>query len=236
MQPQASSAIAEPAPSDARHPRGPGLAASLVVGALLVACGPAPPATLPESPRLTAPAPITSAEVSEPAGDPSPVVPQGGTTGCGWEAAPTPGPNVVLVWFTCAGAFDPAQPAVGQTGRRVDPDAALEERMAAALRGLVAGPTEVERAAGLTSWFSEATAGAVLSVEVEDGLATIDFADFSAVIPNASTSAGSAMLLSELNATMFQFSEVEGFLYRFDGDCGAFWNWLQAGCTVQTRG
>jgi hypothetical protein len=104
------------------------------------------------------------------------------------------------------------------------------------LRGLVSGPTEAERAAGLTSWFSEATAGALLSVEVEGALATIDFAGFSAVIPNASTSAGSAMLLSELDTTMFQFTEVDGFLYRFDADWDAFWNWLQAACTVQTRG
>lgn len=215
-----------------------GLVAGVAL-ALLVGCGPAPQATPSESPQPTAAAsaPIATAEPSEPPGDSSLVIPSADPTGCGWgPASPTPGPDVVLVWFTCAGPFDPAQPGVGQTGRRVDADATLEERMAAALRALLAGPTETERAAGLTSWFSEATARALLAVSVEEGLATIDFADFSAVIPNASTSAGSAMLLSELNATMFQFSEVQGFLYRFDGDCGAFWNWLQAGCTVQTRG
>lgn len=41
------------------------------------------------------------------------------------------------------------------------------------------------------------------------------------------------MVLSELNTT-FQFTEVDGFLYRFNGDCDACWNWLQTGCTVQT--
>jgi hypothetical protein len=216
-----------------------GLVAGGLMVALLVACGPAPGTTPSESPQPTAAAsaPIATAEPSTAPGDPSPVIPSADPTGCGWgPASPTPGPDVVLVWFTCAGPFDPAQPGVGQTGRLVDADATLEERMAAALRALLAGPTETERAAGLTSWFSEATAGALLSVSVDDGLATIDFGDFSAVIPNASTSAGSAMLISELNATMFQFIEVEGFLYRFDGDCDAFWNWLQAACTVQTRG
>ena len=216
-----------------------GLVAGLLAIVLLVACGLVPDGTPSEIPLPTVPAsaPIASAEPSQAPDLPVPIVPSGDPTACGWgPAVPTPGPDVVQVWFTCAGAFDPAQPGVGQTGRRVDPDATLEERMAAALRGLVAGPTEAERAAGLTSWFSEATAGALLSVEVEDGLAAIDFADFSAMIPNASTSAGSAMLLSELNTTMFQFSEVDGFLYRFDGDCDAFWNWLQSGCIIQTRG
>jgi hypothetical protein len=221
-----------------RQLNGRGLVAGMAM-ALLVACGPSPEATPSESPQPTAPAstPVATAEPSETPEAPIPVIPSDDPAGCGWgPAAPSPGPDVVLVWFTCAGSFDPAQSGPSQTGRRVDPDSTLEERMTAALRGLVAGPTETERQAGLTSWFSGATAGTLLSVEVEGGLATIDFADFSAVIPNASTSAGSRMLLSELNTTMFQFLEVDGFLYRFDGDCDAFWNWLQAGCTIQTRG
>lgn len=54
---------------------------------------------------------------------------------------------------------------------------------------------------------------------MSDRLATSDFADFSTVIPNASTSAGSAMLVSELTTTLLQFAEVGAFNLGFDGSC-----------------
>jgi hypothetical protein len=180
---------------------------------------------------------------------PTAVVPSGEPTGCGWgPASPTPGPDVVVVAFTCADAFDPMQPSNGSAGRRVEADAGLAERMAGALQGLLAGPTGIEREAGLTSVFSEATAGMLLSVTIVAGVADIDFADFSAAIPDASTGVEPLRLLSELNTTLFQFSQVDGFLYRFNGDCDAFWSRLQVppeyrelpvrpdGCRVQTRG
>ena len=65
----------------------------------------------------------------------------------------------------------------------------------AALEHLLRGPTAAERAAGLHSWFSPVTEGALRSVTVQQGRAVIDFADLRDLIPNASTSAGSAMLL-----------------------------------------
>ena len=44
---------------------------------------------------------------------------------------------------------------------------------------------------------------------------------------NASTSAGSALLLAQLDATLTQFPTVEATRYSFDGDQEAFYSWLQ---------
>jgi hypothetical protein len=105
-----------------------------------------------------------------------------------------------------------------------------------ALHHLLRGPTEAERAAGLHSWFSSETAGALRSVAVdEEGHATVDFADLRTLIPNASASAGSAMLLRELNATVFGIAAVRSVEYRMEGSCDGFGEWLQYGCVVVER-
>jgi hypothetical protein len=106
----------------------------------------------------------------------------------------------------------------------------------AALAALLEGPTAAERAGGITSWFSTETAGRLRSVEVDSaGHAVVDFEDLAAVIPSASSSAGSAMLLAELNGTVFAFPEVRTVEYRSEGSCETFWNWLQYDCQVVTR-
>jgi hypothetical protein len=62
-----------------------------------------------------------------------------------------------------------------------------------AMRALVAGPTTSERARGYGGWFSARTAGSVRSVRISRQIAYVDFRDFSRLIPNASSSCGSAM-------------------------------------------
>jgi hypothetical protein len=101
-----------------------------------------------------------------------------------------------------------------------------------ALEQQLAGPTPDEGAErGVTSFFSQETAGMLRGVTVDpDGHAIVDFGDFSGIIPNASSSLGSALLLGELNATVFQFPTVRSVEYRFDGSCDAFANWLQFSC------
>lgn len=96
-----------------------------------------------------------------------------------------------------------------------------------AFQELLEGPTAEERAAGLTSWFSEATASALRSAEIVDGTAQIDFRDFSGEIANASTSCGSTNLLSQLERTALQFPAVQRTLYSFNGNVEAFYGWLQ---------
>ena len=96
-----------------------------------------------------------------------------------------------------------------------------------ALDQLLAGPTEEDESEDLRSWFSAETAGMLNSVEVTDGTAEVDFQNFSAIIPNASSSCGSASLLAQLDNTVLQFPDVEEVVYSFDGDRDAFYEWLQ---------
>lgn len=106
----------------------------------------------------------------------------------------------------------------------------------ARLEALLAGPTTTERAAGIQSWFSPATALALRSAEVDArGHAVVDFDDLRVHIPNASTSAGSRLLLLELNGTVFADAQVQSVEYRLNGSCDAFGEWLQYGCDTIRR-
>lgn len=124
---------------------------------------------------------------------------------------------------------DPVQPAG-------DPAADARPALEPSLRALLRGPTAEERTRGLTSWFSAETADLLLGVELDAaGHAIVDFTGLPAVIPNASSSAGSEQLLEQLYGTLFQFPEVRSAEYRLDGSCEAFWNWIQRGCTIVRR-
>jgi hypothetical protein len=63
----------------------------------------------------------------------------------------------------------------------------------------------------------------------------VSFGDLRPIIPNASTSAGSQLLLAQLDATVFQFSTVRSVEYRIDGSCARFFEWLQLACAVRSR-
>jgi hypothetical protein len=105
-----------------------------------------------------------------------------------------------------------------------------------ALEQLLRGPTAAPRAGDRHSWFSAKTAGALRTVTVDSaGHATVDFHDLRPLIPNASSSAGSALLLDELNTTVFQFPDLRSVEYRMDGSCEEFWEWLQFGCHTVLR-
>jgi hypothetical protein len=140
-----------------------------------------------------------------------------------FDASATPATTTLLVYFTPTGDPD-AEPVAYE---RVVP--ATTGVLRAALEQLLAGPTESERAAGASSWFSAETADLLLGVRIDDGVAIVDFGDLRAVIPNASSSAGSHMLLSELDATVFQFDTVDAVVYQLEGDPVAFNEWLQMG-------
>lgn len=107
--------------------------------------------------------------------------------------------------------------------RSVRPPAVLT----GAMRGLLAGPTTAERRRGYGGWFSARTAGMLRSARVAGGVAYVDFADFRRVIPNASSSCGSALLLAQLNRTATQFPTVRRAVYSFNGSRRAFYEWLQ---------
>lgn len=143
------------------------------------------------------------------------------TTTSGSDTSTTAGTHDVRVfWLT--GPGDDCS-AVAPATRTVQGSAVLT----AAMRSLLAGPTPDEQARGLHSLFSERTAGMLRSARIEDGVARVDFADFSQVIPNASSSCGSQGLLAQLDATATQFPTVKRAVYSFDGDVAAFYEWLQ---------
>jgi len=101
------------------------------------------------------------------------------------------------------------------------------------MSALLAGPTSAEQAAGYSSFFSSATKGALNWAHVyPNGLARIDFANFSTIIPNASTSCGSQALLAALDHTAKQFASVTTVVYSFDGNVDTFYSWLQLSAPV----
>ncbi|HEX2850446.1 MAG TPA: Gmad2 immunoglobulin-like domain-containing protein [Acidimicrobiales bacterium] len=152
---------------------------------------------------------------------------------CQGYRAPAPAPGadqmVVTVFYSC-GTEAPPVPVY----RLVPATAGL---LRASLEQLLAGPTVAERNAGLGSWFGTATAGLLDGVTITNVAAVVDLdAALPTAIPNASTSAGSKLLLDQLDATVFQFPTVASVTYRLDGNCEAFSEWLQyGGCEARTR-
>jgi hypothetical protein len=161
-----------------------------------------------------------------------------GLAACGPGDAPQPEPATpaagaeavaqqVHVYFT---EHERPRPVTRTVPQGADP-------LGFALGELLRGPEPEESAVGMSSFFSPATAGLLESVSVDrEGHAIVDFEGLlRALIPNASTSAGSAAMLGELDSTVFQFPEVRSVEYRLDGSCDAFWNWLQRDCEVVRR-
>jgi spore germination protein GerM len=146
------------------------------------------------------------------------------------HVTPSSGEMEVKVYYSCATG---AEPGIVPTYRAVPKSSGI---LRSSLEALLAGPTAAERSAGVSSFFGPKTAGSLRSVVVRDGHAVVDLAGWRTTIPNASSSAGSAMLLAELDATVFQFRTITSVEYRLDGSCQEFNLWLQyGGCDVRTR-
>jgi immunoglobulin-like protein involved in spore germination/sporulation and spore germination protein len=159
----------------------------------------------------------------------------------GSPASAPPATMTVKAYFHKGPAGDP-QRVAGVT-RTVPRSSAV---VTTAVRQLLAGPSAAERGSGYWSFFSQRTAHMLRGISLTNGVARVDFRDFSRVIPNASSSFGSAALLAELDATVKQFPGVRSAVYSFNGDAGSFYEWLQlqppgstqstAGAVAQARG
>lgn len=181
------------------------VAMALFLAAVVVAAGCGAPAGSPAVPTPSAPTPSAPPPSASATATPSP--------------APT-GAGEVRLFFTPAGV-DPCGTVAPVVRRDVAPEPT------AALAALLAGPNAEEAAAGYTSLFGPATADALLGVDVVDGIAHVSFADLRPLIPNASSSCGSASLLAALDTTLAQFAGIRGARYSFGGDEAAFYEWLQ---------
>lgn len=138
----------------------------------------------------------------------------------------------VKVFFTCEP--DGTGDAVPYPVYRAVPRSTALLR--SSLEALLAGPNPTERAAAIGSWFSEATRPLLRSVTVTGGHAVVDFGDLRPVMAGADSGTGSRLLLSELDATVFQFPSVTSAEYRLLGSCEAFADWHQSsGCERRTR-
>jgi len=100
----------------------------------------------------------------------------------------------------------------------------------AALKELFKGPTEEEKSQGYTSWFSKETQDILQSVKVKNGTAYVDLKDLRQMIPNASTSCGSAEFFAEVETTLQQFPTVAKVIFAIDGKPATFYEWMQIGC------
>lgn len=148
-----------------------------------------------------------------------------GTTTSAPTTTSEPVDETVEVYFSAGDGSDCSQV---EGFPRPLPDGA--DALEVAFTELVAGPTAAETDAGVGSFFSSQTAEAITAITLADGLAVIDFIDLRPLLNNASTSCGSEALLAQLNATAFQFSDVERTRYRINGSCDDFANWLQREC------
>lgn len=109
----------------------------------------------------------------------------------------------------------------------VERSVAADDPVAGAVAALLAGPTEAEREDGYGGWFGPETAGALRSVVVDGTTAHVDFEDLREIIPNASSSCGSAGLLAQLDQTLRQFPDIEQTVYTIEGSAPTFYEWLQ---------
>jgi hypothetical protein len=91
----------------------------------------------------------------------------------------------------------------------------------------LAGPTASERRQGYGGWFSARTAHSLRGVRVTRAVAYVDLRDLRHLIPNASSSCGSALLLAQLDRTVTQFRSVRGAVYSINGNRRTFYEWLQ---------
>jgi spore germination protein GerM len=96
------------------------------------------------------------------------------------------------------------------------------EPLRAALTQLLLGVTPAEAQAGLGSAFSSFTAGGLRGVTVRSGIARLDLTTGFETTNNFSTTNMSGVVLSQIEATVFQFPNIQGIEFTIEGQrwCG----------------
>jgi spore germination protein GerM len=107
---------------------------------------------------------------------------------------------------------------------------ATSSRAEAALEALFAGPTDEEAEEGYVSFFSEATEDILISLKVEGDTAYLNLRDIRPIIPNASSSCGSAAFFGEVQTTVKAALPVERVIFAIEGDPAPFYEFVQLGC------
>lgn len=99
-----------------------------------------------------------------------------------------------------------------------------------ALNELFKGPSAAEKNQGYTSFFSDKTKDILLDVKIEDKTAYVNLRDIRNIIPNASSSCGSAQLMAEIENTLKQFSTIDKVIIAINGSAKTFYEWIGVGC------
>jgi hypothetical protein len=144
----------------------------------------------------------------------------------------TDGTPAVKVYFHCG----PDGEDVVRELERPLPADKVRSPLRFALGQLMAGPTEQERADGLSSFWSNHQQ-LLRSVRiVNETRAVVDFDDAVSDIANIGTSTGGKMFGDALDATVFQFPKVQTIVYTLEGNCEAFTEIFQSsGCPPSKR-
>ena len=148
------------------------------------------------------------------------------------RSRPTDGTPAVKVYFHCG---PDGEDVVRELERSLPADE-VGSPLRFALVQLMAGPTEQERADGLSSFWSNHQQ-LLRSVRIVNGTrAVVDFDDAVSEIPNIGTSTGGKMFGNALDATVFQFPKVQTIVYTLAGNCEAFTEIFQSsGCPPSKR-
>lgn len=114
-----------------------------------------------------------------------------------------------------AAAYEPVHPVAS---------APLRQRLEATLAGQGGWP------------FSSATADALLDASIDDrGVATINLRSSFVAVPNVSTSAGTAAMLTAFKDAVFVDPSVTSINFLVDGSCVQFWEPLGGSCQLIGR-
>ena len=202
--------------SPPRAERWPALAAIAASAVVLVVAGGIAVGELTSRPSPTPSAgvsPTEGAEVAAPCEDIAP---------------PAGGEDIVLVYFPCgAGSLDQASGV-----RSIAFDVPVFERLQAALRAVLDGPSALEQEAGMVGVVPTGSSALLRAIEAQenDGLAIVDFDPALARIENLSTSASGGAFIRSMRETALQFDEVTAVEFRLGGSCDAFFEVFQGVC------
>lgn len=100
---------------------------------------------------------------------------------------------------------------------------------------LLKGPTDEEKENGLTSLFSEATTFALNSLSISGGVAAVNMADISAIIPEAKSDCGRKSLISSVEKTLYQFDNINKVVFAINGNPKKFYDWVGMGCNEENN-
>ncbi len=203
------------------------LAALVLGGALLLAGCSGDPTPTPSASGGPSAGPSSGTPTAAPSGTPTSAAP---TTAAPTTATPSEPATMVVTLYFSNTVLDPGVSDCAQVYAVHRTVPASKDVLTATMKELLAGPSAEEAAKGYGSWFSPSTSQALIAAKVSGTTSYVNLADIRAIIPNASTSCGSASLLAQLRTTAQQAGMTPRALFAISSQPTLFWEWLQLSC------